>query len=95
MTPYIPSNYVDRLVEDIKNSKKKSIKLDEPVTIYAEIRTDTDHTIDLDMCEIAVERLSVGKNIFDEDKILIANEEHQITYISRETYDEIQKHLKK
>lgn len=89
------SNYADRLVEDIKNSKKKSIKLDEPVVIYAEVRTDTDSTIDLDMCEIAVESLSVEKNIFDEDKILIANGEHQITYISRETYDEIQKHLKK
>lgn len=95
MTPYMTSNYADRLVEDIKNSKKKSIKLDEPVVIYAEVRTDTDSTIDLDMCEIAVESLSVEKNIFDEDKILIANGEHQITYISRETYDEIQKHLKK
>lgn len=95
MTPYMTSNCADRLVEDIKNSKKKSIKLDEPVVIYAEVRTDTDSTIDLDMCKIAVESLSVEKNIFDEDKILIANEEHQITYISREAYDEIQKHLKK
>ena len=89
------TNYAERLIEDINKSKKESIKLNEPIIIDAEIRTDTDHTIDLEMCKIAVDRFSVEKNISNEHKILIANEQHQITYFSKDTYDEIQKQLKK
>ena len=89
------TNYAERLIEDINKSKNKSIKLNEPIIIDAEIRTDTDHTIDLEMCKIAVDRFSVEKNISNEHKILIANGQHQITYFSKDTYDEIQKQLKK
>ena len=89
------TNYVERLIEDINKSKKESIRLNEPIIIDAEIRTDTDHTIDLEMCKIAVDRFSVEKNISNEHKILIANGQHQITYFSKDTYDEIQKQLKK
>ena len=89
------TNYAERLIEDINKSKKESIRLNEPIIIDAEIRTDTDHTIDLEMCKIAVDRFSVEKNISNEHKILIANEQHQITYFSKDTYDEIQKQLKK
>ena len=52
-------------------------------------------SIDLEMCKIAIDRFSVEKNIFDERKILIANGQHQITYFSKDTYDEIQEQLKK
>ena len=89
------TNHVERLIEDINKSKKVSIRLNEPIIIDAEIRTDTDHTIDLEMCKIAVDRFSVEKNISNEHKILIANGQHQITYFSKDTYDEIQKQLKK
>ena len=89
------TNYVERLIEDINKSKKESIRLNEPIIIDAEIRTDTDYTIDLEMCKIAVDRFSVEKNISNEHKILIANGQHQITYFSKDTYDEIQKQLKK
>ena len=89
------TNYVERLIEDINKSKKESIRLNEPIIIDVEIRTDTDHTIDLEMCKIAVDRFSVEKNISNEHKILIANEQHQITYLSKDTYDEIHKQLKK
>ena len=89
------TNYAERLIEDINKSKKESIRLNEPIIIDAEIRTDTDYTIDLEMCKIAVDRFSVEKNISNEHKILIANEQHQITYLSKDTYDEIHKQLKK
>lgn len=89
------TNYAERLIEDINKSKKESIRLNEPIIIDAEIRTDTDHTIDLEMCKIAVDRFSVEKNISNERNILIANGQHQITYFSKDTYDEIQKQLKK
>ena len=89
------TNYAERLIEDINKSKKESIRLNEPIIIDVEIRTDTDHTIDLEMCKIAVDRFSVEKNISNEHKILIANEQHQITYLSKDTYDEIHKQLKK
>ena len=89
------TNYAERLIEDINKSKKESIRLNEPIIIDAEIRTDTEHTIDLEMCKIAVDRFSVEKNISNEHKILIANEQHQITYLSKDTYDEIHKQLKK
>ena len=89
------TNYVERLIEDINKSKKESIRLNEPIIIDVEIRTDTDHTIDLEMCKIAVDRFSVEKSISNEHKILIANGQHQITYFSKDTYDEIQKQLKK
>ena len=89
------TNYAERLIEDINKSKKESIRLKEPIIIEVEIRTDNDHTIDLEMCKIAVDRFSVEKNISNEHKILIANGQHQITYFSKDTYDEIQKQLKK
>ena len=89
------TNYAERLIEDINKSKKESIRLNEHIIIDAEVRTDTDHTIDLEMCKIAVDRFSVEKNISNEHKILIANGQHQITYFSKDTYDEIQKQLKK
>lgn len=89
------TNYAERLIEDINNSKRKSIRLNEPVIMYAEIRTDTDKTIDFGIYKIAVNSFSVKKNIFGEDKILIANGEHQITSFAKDSYDEIQKHIKK
>lgn len=89
------TNYAERLIEDINNSKKKSIRLKEPVIMYADIRTDTDYSIDFGVYKIAVERFSVKKNIFGEDKILIANGEHQITSFAKDSYDAIHKHLKK
>ena len=46
------TNYAERLIEDINKSKKESIRLNEPIIIDVEIRTDTDHTIDLEMCKI-------------------------------------------
>jgi hypothetical protein len=89
------TNYAERLIEDINNSKKKIIKLNEPVIMYAEIRTETDNTIDFGVYQIAVDRFSVKNNIFGENKILIANGEYQITSFSKDSYDEIHKHLKK
>ena len=89
------TNYAERLIEDINNSKKKSVRLNEPVIMYAEIRTDTDYSIDFGVYKIAVERFSVKKNIFGDYNILIANGQHQITSFSKDSYDEIQKHLKK
>ena len=89
------TNYAEKLIEDINNSKKKSIRLNEPVIMYAEIRTDTDHTIDFGIYKIAVERFSVKKNIFGEYKILMANGQHQITHFTKETYDEIHRQMKK
>lgn len=89
------TNYAERLIEDINNTKMKSIRLNEPVIMYAEIRTDTDKTIDFGIYQIAVERFSVKKNIFGDYKILIANGEYQITSFAKDSYDEIQKHIKK
>lgn len=89
------TNYAERLIEDINNSKKKSIRLNEPVIMYAEIRTDTDHTIDFGVYKIAVERFSVKKNIFGDYKILIANGEHQITSFAKDSYDAIHRQMKK
>ena len=89
------TNYAERLIEDINNSNKKSIRLKEPVIMYAEIRTDTDYSIDFGVYKIAVNSFSVKKNIFGEDKILIANGQHHITSFSKDSYDKIQKHLKK
>ena len=89
------TNYAERLIEDINNSKKKSVRLNEPVIMYAEIRTDTDKTIDFGVYKIAINSFSVKKNIFGENKILIANGEHQITSFAKDSYDKIKKHLKK
>ena len=89
------TNYAERLIDDINKSNKESIRLNVPIIIDAEVRTDTDYAIDLEMCKIAVDRFSVEKNISNEHKILIANGQHQITYFSKDTYDEIQKQLKK
>lgn len=89
------TNYAEKLIEDINNSKKKSIRLNEPVIMYAEIRTDTDKTIDFGVYKIAVDRFSVKKNIFGDDKILIANGQHQITSFSKDSYDAIHRQMKK
>lgn len=89
------TNYAERLIEDINNSKKKSIRLNEPVIMYAEIRTDTDKTIDFGIYQIAVESFSVKKNIFGDYKILIANGEHQITSFAKDAYDAIHRQMKK
>lgn len=89
------TNYAEKLIEDINNSKKKSIRLNEPVIMYAEIRTDTEYTIDFGVYKIAVERFSVRKNIFGEYKILIANGKHQITSFAEDAYNEIHRQMKK
>ena len=81
------SNYAKQLVEDINNSKKKSIKFSEPMVICAEIRTDRRNTIDFNVCMIEVSKLSVKKNIFGVPAILMADGKHNITSISKETYE--------
>ena len=89
------TSYADRLVEDIINANRKSIRLNMPVLMWAEVRTDTDKTIDFGVYKIAVDRFTVKKNIFGEEKILIANGQHQITSFSKEAYDEIHRQMKK
>lgn len=81
------SNYAKQLVEDINNSKKKSIKFSEPIVICAEIRTDTEYSIDFNVCMIEVNKFSVKKNIFGEPTILMADGKHNITSISKDTYE--------
>ena len=81
------TNYAKQLVEDINNSNKRSIKFSEPMVICAEIRTDTEYSIDFNVCMIEVNKFSVKKNIFGEPTILMADGKHKITSISKETYE--------
>jgi hypothetical protein len=91
----VTTSYADKLVEDIISANRKSIKLNMPVLMWAEIRTDTEYSIDFGVYRIAVNKFSVKKNIFGEEKILIANGQHQITHFTKEAYDEIHRQMKK
>ena len=81
------TNYAKQLVEDINNSKKRSIKFSKPMVMCAEIRTDRRNAIDFNVCVIEVNKFSVKKNIFGEPTILMADGKHNITSISKETYE--------
>lgn len=88
-------DYTQKLIEDITNSKKRSIRFNTPINMNVEIRVDTEYGIDFTMCDIAIQRFSLKKNYFGEYKILVANGRYNITHtrITKESYDEIQKRI--
>lgn len=85
------TNYAKQLIADIINANKKSIRFSEPMVMCAEVRTDTDYSIDFNTYIIAVKRFSVKKNIFGEHTILMADGGLNITSISKDTYDAIKR----
>ena len=85
------TNYAKQLIADIINANKKSIRFSEPMVMCAEIRTDTDYSIDFGIYTIEVKSFSVKKNIFGEYSILMADGKRNITSISKDTYDAIKR----
>lgn len=87
-------NYLSHISKEISLTESKSVTFDTPININVEVRSDNDYGIDLNMCDIAIESLTLKQNVFGDYNILIANGEHRITYISKKGYDAIRAQLK-
>ena len=86
------TNYAQQLIADIINANKKSIRFSTPLNIQnVEVREDTEYGIGFYNADIAVKTLSLRKNIFGEYKILVANGQHKISSITKESYDAIKR----
>lgn len=83
-------NYLSHISREISLTESKSVTFDTPININVEVRSDND----LNMCDIAIESLTLKQNAFGDYNILIANGQHRITYISKKGYDAIRAHLK-
>lgn len=87
-------NYLSHISKEISLTESKSVTFVTPININVEVRSDSDHGIDLNMCDIAIENLALKQNVFGDYNILIANGERRITYISKKGYDAIRAQLK-